>query len=119
MMNEPVQLAQSVYNTYVQRGGKLHDDMVQAARYGVAYSGPDAFILGWPTARAMLVDGLPRRVEREKADCWFILIASGRGALKKIGALLPFDLPFIAYHRRKKFLKIWELARMRRYVDGK
>lgn len=118
MINEPILVAERVYADYIERVGALPKDLMHAAVHGIAYSGPDVFVLGWPTTRARVLAGRPHAAKRGAADCWFILVAAGRGALRKVGELLPFNLPYIAYHRRKKTLKIWELDRLRRHVNG-
>jgi hypothetical protein len=77
---------------------------------GEVHVTPEVFVLARPVCRAWPEEWLcdPQRVAtREVADCWHVwLLAGDAGAAVRY---LPYELPFMSWHRRGK-LRVHELA---------
>lgn len=95
----PMEVARALY---AERGWSFEDTLLEYLRSDVGhiYKGPAYFMLLRPV---MLESG---------AAAWHVDVAVGK--LETLLALMPFELPFISFHRAANGgLKVYETARLR------
>lgn len=89
-------------------------------RHGFVFSRPDYFVMGRPveiTAPAELIVEPTCHFPSSRCDGWYIHAMAGN--LARVWQVLPWDLPWIAWQRHhdpEKVLRIYPLARMRRFT---
>jgi hypothetical protein len=94
VMLPPILMARGVY----ENGERFDVHLDAHLRHGYVISTPTVFAMGRPVS----IDA-PERESAEishrfrKPDCW--LIWSAAGELRALIAVLPFPLPWIAFHR--------------------
>ncbi len=85
--------------------------------HGFVFSRPDYFVMGRPVcsdASAELICEPTFHFASARCDCWYIHAMAGN--LSNVWAVLPWELPWIAWQRHhdpEKVLRIYPLARMR------
>jgi hypothetical protein len=98
--SRPIDYAKKFY-------GPRFDSMVaeffEPNRY--VYSGDDIFVLAYPYSIDMLFEQSINKT-LDKFDVWVIHYFAGN--IKRIFAIAPFDLPFVAFERRGE----WKTYRM-------
>lgn len=86
--------------TYEGSNRNFTNDLAEYLAKGYVYSGEDAFIM----ARTLRVDQIEQWNDLDSVhiepDCWFVFLAAGKGSIHRFQELAPFELPFIAWHRR-------------------
>lgn len=88
--------------------------------HGFIFSTPHFFIQGFAVDKDKLGAGLyPLNCWNPQGDCWYV--ADMAGDMTAAWSILPWELPFIAWHRDRaggKDLHIVPLSRMRRLSKG-
>lgn len=100
---------------YAEHGLDFERDLGFYLTNGVVVSRPDRFIMAKPIVSKDGDDSW----NDEKADCWYVHCAVGRGALEWFLMQAPFRLPFIAWRRFKNKnnpLKIFSTSKFERYT---
>lgn len=80
------------------RGASFRYELEAHLLHGYVYSAPDYFAMARPVSRSINVGDLEAVHPREECDAWFIWLAVGD--LQKLLKLLPFDLPWVGWHRQ-------------------
>lgn len=89
-------------------------------QHGFVHSTPAYFIMGFAVDSAALKAGaLPMDAYRTPGDCWYVFAMAGD--TKRAWEILPWELPFLAWHRDRdggKDLHIHPLTQIRRLSGG-
>lgn len=97
----PIEQAKMVYLNDPECTRVFEEDLGECLRHGYVFSTPRYFVMGYPTK-----------------DAWFVWMAVGVGALKQLMQLIPYELPYIVFHRRGNRLRQYSLADFRRKIYG-
>lgn len=87
----PLELAKALY---AKHGLNFQQDLEYHLEFGVVAAMPTCFAMG--TAADIQ---LPSNQGGDRSPAWFIKVATGN--LQHLTQLIPFPLPFIAFHRWK------------------
>jgi hypothetical protein len=87
---------------------------------GFVFSTPDFFIMGFAVDSMRLRQGLqPIDCHNPAGDCWYLFAMAG--SMSKAWSIMPWELPFLAWHRDRdggKDLQIWPMGRIKRLTRG-
>ena len=89
-------------------------------RHGFVFSTPEFFVQGFAVNKDKLGAGVyPLDCYDRNGDCWYV--ADMAGDMSKAWSILPWELPFIGWHRDTpsgKDLHLVPLRRIRRLTKG-
>jgi hypothetical protein len=90
---------QEAENIYKEHGLNLGLDIHSYLTHGFVFGNPAALLLGRPIVSA---DGPAKWLEPDQyhlADCWYVRLAVGKGAMRWFISRMPWFLPKLAWER--------------------
>lgn len=115
-MTPVLQVAEDMYKA---AGLKLADDLHAYLTHGFVFANPAALLLGRPIISS---EGPSRWLTPEEyhlADCWYVKLAVGNGAVRWFLHQMPWTLPKLAWERGfsgKGKLRIYSTASAYRHI---
>lgn len=110
---------QTAEEMYQAAGLKLGDDLHAYLTHGFVFANPAALLLGRPIISS---EGPKRWLTPEEyhlADCWYVKLAVGKGAVRWFLRQMPWPLPKLAWERGfsgKEKLRIYSTESAYRHI---
>lgn len=107
-------------DAYGDRIGEMVCEFLQPHRY--LYSGDDFFVMAYPHILSEIIETESKQelieIESKKTlddiDVWCIHFFAGD--IKRLFEIAPFELPYVAFHRRGKF-KVYETEKLKQKLE--
>lgn len=104
-----------VWHSEHMKGRSFDEELAAYLCGGIVFASDDAFIMARPVR---VFKGEVAAGEKQKANAWYVALASGSKPFEQFLRVMPYELPLLAWCRGDGELKVYPLDKFREKIYG-